>query len=134
RRALNWIMGRKWIAVAAILACFAAIFALGSGLKSELAPLEDRSRFRLAFNAPEGTAYDAMDNYVNQVTQYIIDSVPEKETILTVTAPGFSGAGAVNSGFGNIRLSLPNERARTQNEIVQSLNKDFRNFNFGQVF
>lgn len=134
RKALEWVMGRKWMAVVAIVCCFLAIFTLGGGLKSELAPLEDRSRFRLAFNAPEGTAYDAMDDYVSNVAQFIVDSVPEKETVLTVTAPGFSGAGAVNSGFGNVRLSLPNARERSQDEIVQSLNGHFRLFNFGQVF
>lgn len=134
RRSLEWIMGRRWIAAAGILACLAMIFFFGSGLKSELAPLEDRSRFRLSMRAPEGTSYDAMDSYVSQIAQFIIDSVPEKETVLTVTAPGFSGAGAVNSAMGNIRLSLPGDRGRSQDQIVQMLNRNFRKFNFGQTY
>jgi hydrophobe/amphiphile efflux-1 (HAE1) family protein len=134
RRMLEWIMGHRWIATIGVVACFAMIYFFGSGLKNELAPLEDRSRFRLAMNAPEGTAYDAMDAYVSQVAQYVIDSVPERQTVLTVTAPGFSGAGAVNSGMGNIRLSDPASRERSQDEIVQSLNGALRKFNFGQAF
>lgn len=134
RRALEWIMGHRWIAAVSIVLCVAATFFFGWGLKSELAPLEDRSRFRLAMSAPEGTSYDAMDNYVSQIAQFVIDSVPEKETVLTVTAPGFSGAGAVNSANGNIRLSLPDQRERSQDEIVQALNKNFRKFNFGQTY
>src|SRR5690606_13630866 len=95
---------------------------------------EDRSRFRLGMSAPEGTSFDAMDNYVNQVAQLIIDSVPERETVLTVTSPSFGGSGAVNSGFGNVRISLPNERDRSQEEIVNMLNRNFQEFNFGRTF
>ena len=134
RRALEWVMGHGWIAALGILFCLLAIYFFGSGLKSELAPLEDRSRFRLSMSAPEGTSYDAMDNYVNQVAQYVMDSVPEKQIVLTVTAPGFSGAGAVNSANGNIRLSLPDQRKRSQDDIVQAVNKGFRKFNFGQTY
>ncbi len=127
-------MGRRWIATVGVVLCLAAIYFFGSGLKSELAPLEDRSRFRLSMSAPEGTSYDAMDNYVNQVAQFVMDSVPERRVVLTVTAPGFSGAGAVNSANGNITLSPPDERTRSQDDIVQSLNKSFRKFNFGQTY
>lgn len=132
--ALNRLMGFRWVAVAGMLLCFGMIYFFGSGLKSELAPLEDRSRFRLSMSAPEGTSYDAMDQYVDQVTRYIMDSVPERKIVLTVTAPGFSGAGAVNSAFGSVRLSDPDERSRSQEEIVQSLNAGFRKLNFGQAF
>src|SRR5690606_33823475 len=69
-----------------------------------------------------------------EITQFLMDSIPEAETILTVTAPGFTGAGAVNSGFGNVRLSDPDERERTQAEIVQMTNNNLRRFNFGQAF
>jgi hydrophobe/amphiphile efflux-1 (HAE1) family protein len=134
KRMLQWIMGHRWIATTGIVLCFAAIYFFGSGLKSELAPLEDRSRFRLAMSAPEGTSYDAMENYVNQITKFVMDSVPEREVVLTTTAPGFSGAGAVNSANGNIRISTPDERTRSQDDIVQALNKNFKKFNFGQTY
>lgn len=134
QRALEWSMKRRWMATVGVIACFAAIYFFGAGLKSELAPLEDRSRFRMSMTAPEGTAYDAMDQYVSQISQFVMDSVPEKQTVLTVTAPGFSGAGAVNSAFGNVRLTLPDERNRSQDEIVQSINNNFQQFNFGRAF
>jgi len=134
RSLLEWTMRRWWIAGSGVLLCFGAIYFFGSSLKSELAPLEDRSRFRLSMKAPEGTSFDAMENYVNQIGQYVMDSVPERLTVLTVTAPGFSGAGAVNSANGNIRIAPPDERTRTQDEIVQSLNASFKKFNFGQAF
>jgi hydrophobe/amphiphile efflux-1 (HAE1) family protein len=133
KRMLQWIMGHRWIATTGVVLCLAAIYFFGSGLKSELAPLEDRSRFRLAMSAPEGTSYDAMDNYVNQITKFVMDSVPEREVVLTTTA-GLSGTGAVNSANGNIRISTPDKRNRSQDDIVQALNKNFKKFNFGQTY
>lgn len=133
RSALEWIMDHKWIPVSATLLCIAAIVLIGLGIKSELAPMEDRSRFRLSMTAPEGTSYDAMDDYSNQIAQYIMDSVPERATVLTIVSPGFSGAGAVNSANGNIRLVDPDKRARSQDEIVQQVNGAFRKFNFGRA-
>ncbi|RYY63759.1 MAG: efflux RND transporter permease subunit, partial [Chitinophagaceae bacterium] len=49
-------------------------------LPSELAPMEDRSQFRLQVSAPEGTSYDYMDRYVNRLSDFMLDSVPEKNT------------------------------------------------------
>jgi multidrug efflux pump len=134
KKALTRFMNYRWVATAGVLLCVGIIFLLGSQLKSELAPLEDRSRFRLAISAPEGTSYDAMDDYMDQITRFIMDSIPEAESILTVTAPGFSGSGAVNSGFGNVRLSYPKERHRSQEEIVQMTNHNLQQFNFGKAF
>ncbi|WP_276133605.1 efflux RND transporter permease subunit [Polluticoccus soli] len=134
RRGVEWVMKRKWIAIAGIAACFAVIFMIGSQLQSELAPLEDRSRFRAQISAPEGTSYDAMDKYMDDLVGVVLDSVPEKEVVLSVTAPSFSGSGAVNTGFINVRLKEPNERTRSQEEIVQAVNRNFGKFTFGKAF
>lgn len=134
RRGVEWVMKRKWIALAGIAACFAVIFMIGSQLQSELAPLEDRSRFRAQISAPEGTSYDAMDKYMDDLVGVVLDSVPEKEVVLSVTAPGFTGSGAVNTGFINVRLKEPNERVRSQEEIVQAVNRNFGKFTFGKAF
>lgn len=134
KRMLLWVMRKKWVAVTGVLACFAIIFLIGNGLQSELAPLEDRSRFRASISAPEGTSYDAMDEYMNDLVGMIVDSVDEKEVVLSVTAPGFTGSGAVNTGFINVRLSEPQDRERSQEEIVQAINKNFQKYNFGKAF
>lgn len=136
KKGLVWIMRRKWVAIAGVVLSFALIFILGRGLQSELAPLEDRGRFRASITAPEGTAYDAMDAYMDQLVGMVIDSVSpkEREVILSVTAPGFTGSGAVNTGFINVKLSDPKDRDRSQNDIVQQINKAFQKYNFGRAF
>jgi len=130
---LVWIMRRRWLALGGVAACFILIWVIGRSLQSELAPLEDRSRFRLMISAPEGTSYDAMDKYVDDLVDVMIDSVPEKQVILSITAPGFSN-GSVNSGMANVRLSEPQDRQRTQAQIVQAVAKDLQKKNFGKAF
>ncbi|MCB9045333.1 MAG: efflux RND transporter permease subunit [Chitinophagales bacterium] len=132
--ALRWIMKHKWIATTGIVATFALIILIGRTLQTELAPMEDKNRFRLAVSAPEGTSYDAMENYMNNIVDMLIDSVPEKRVILSVTAPGFTGSGAVNTGFSFVPLIDASERERSQNDIVQMVNSSLGKFNYGKAF
>ncbi len=131
---LIWIMRRRWVAIAGVLGCFVLIVIIGKTLQSELAPLEDRNRFQYTVSAPEGTSFDAMEGYMDQVVAMMMDSIPEAQTLLSVTAPGFTGVGAVNSGRGNIRLSSSKDRERSQKEIVDDINQDFQKLNFGRAF
>lgn len=53
---LKRFMHVRWIALILVAVCGAIIFLIGGGLQSELAPMEDRSQFRLQLSAPEGTS------------------------------------------------------------------------------
>jgi multidrug efflux pump len=134
RRLLEGFMRVRWVSFIVILACVGGFFLIFSLIQSELAPMEDRNQFRLTLQAVEGTSYDFMDTYVQQMVTYIQDSVPEYETALSVTAPGFSGAGSVNSGFVRVTLTDPNERTRSQQEIVDAVSKDLNKFPSGRAF
>src|SRR5690606_24489355 len=46
KKGLIWIMRNKWAAVTGTVVSLVMILLIGSQLQSELAPLEDRSRFR----------------------------------------------------------------------------------------
>jgi multidrug efflux pump len=134
-RMLHWFMRFRWVSLAIIAACFAIIFFVGSGIQSELAPMEDRSQFRLQLTAPEGTSFDYMDDYVDELSQFMIDSVSdEKRIVLTVTAPGFTGSGSVNTGFVRVTLVDPPERERSQQEIVDMVNRNLPKFPQGRAF
>ncbi len=134
----NWLlrgfMRARWMAFPIVLACFAVIFFVGKNLKSELAPLEDRSQFRMSISAPEGTSFDAMDAYVEKITNFMMDSIPEREVVLSVTSPGFTGSGSVNTGFVRVTLIPPGERERSQSEIVQMVNRNMSKFSEGKAF
>ncbi len=134
RRMLQGFMKIRWMAFPIILVCVAIIYFMGSGLQSELAPMEDKSGFRLQVSAPEGTSYDAMDKYMDKLTGFLIDSLAEKRYITSMTAPGFTGSGSSNTGFVRILLVPPSERERTQQDIVNWVNKKIPRFNDGRAF
>ncbi len=134
RRTLSGFMRVRWIAFVIIAICFAAIYFIGTNMQSELAPMEDRSQFRLSITAPEGTSFDYMDDYIDRIGTFMLDSVPEKRVMITVTAPGFSGTGSVNTGFLRMTLVDPDERVRSQQQIVDMVNRNMGRFNEGRAF
>lgn len=133
-RLLKGFMRIRGAAIVIILACAATIFLIGGQLQSELAPMEDRSQFRLQLTAPEGTSFDAMDKFVDRVTGFMLDSVPEKEVVLSVTSPGFTGSGNANTGFVRVTLIDPSLRSRSQGDIVNMVNRNLPRFNEGRTF
>jgi multidrug efflux pump len=133
KNALTRFMRVRWMAIVILLACVGVTYVIFSSLPSELAPMEDRSQFRLQVQAPEGTAYDYMDKYIDKLSTFMMDSVPEREVVLSMTAPGFAG-GATNSGFVRVTLVDPTERDRSQKEIVDMVNRNLPRFNEGRAF
>lgn len=134
RKALRLFARARVVSVLLLAACFAAIYYLFTFLPSELAPMEDRSQFRMSMNAPEGTSFDAMDSYVDEVSRLILDSIPENRMLLTVTAPSFTGSGSVNSAFARLSLVEPEERLRSQGQVVAAVNKLTSGLTQGRIF
>ncbi|MEP7169207.1 MAG: efflux RND transporter permease subunit, partial [Bacteroidota bacterium] len=131
---LTRFMTKRWWAVVIVIVSFGLIFLIGKNLQSELSPLDDRSLLRLSITAPEGSSFDFTDNYVDRLSKFVIDSVPEKKVLLTVTAPGFAGSGAVNTAF--VRLVLPpaSDRKRSQQQIADYLSGNLKRFPEARAF
>ena len=131
---LSNFLKRKWIALCILAASLLLIFGLGSSLQSELSPLEDRNWLRVLMTAPEGSSYEYTDNFVKEFTRFVVDSVPEKRVLLTVTAPNFAGSGAVNTAFVRLALTDASERKRSQQKIADYISKNAKNFPEGKLF
>ncbi len=125
---------RRWVAVAIMAGSFVLIFLIGSRLQSELAPLEDRSILRISVTGPEGASYDYTSRFMRELDKFVEDSIPEKKVFMTVTAPGFAGSGAVNTGFGRVVLVPPDERDRSQQEIANYISANLRRFPEARAF
>jgi multidrug efflux pump len=134
KRFLARFMNVRWVALLIILFCIGSVYVLSKVIQSELAPMEDRNQFRLSLTAPEGTSYDYMEGYSDRVVSFLEDSVPESRILLSVVAPGFSGSGSVNSAFVRTTLSDPKERNRSQQEIVDMVNRNLPRFPDGRAF
>lgn len=127
KRMLEGFMKKRWVALILVLACISIIYLVGKGLPNELAPLEDRNRLRASVTGPEGTDFDYMDKVVYELTQKIMDSVPERTVVLSF-APNFSGAGGANGANISMGLKDAGERKRSQNDIAQQLNRMFKDY------
>ena len=133
KKSLEGFMKFKWVAFALVAVCVGVIYVIFNSLPSELAPLEDRNQFRLNVTAPEGTSYDYMDSYMDTLGKFLSDSIPEKTMLISLTAPGFGG-GSVNSGFFNVMLTDPKDRGRSQQQIVDMVNRNLKKFPQGRAF
>ncbi|MBZ0202357.1 MAG: efflux RND transporter permease subunit [Ignavibacteria bacterium] len=110
----------RWLGFVIIALMGVLIYTIGSSLKSELAPIEDRSNIRIQTSAPEGVSFEYMQAYMEDLTKLIVDSVPEISTPITNTGSG----GQSNNGFINLYLKPPDERKRTQQQIYNKIAKD----------
>lgn len=123
----------RWLAIVIMVISVGMIVGIGSRIPSELAPLEDKSRLSIMTTAPEGTSFEIMDDYMQQLL-LIADTIPERIAIIAVTSPGFGSSVSVNSGFIRIMLSDPSKRKRTQQQIVDELNGIVRQYNQARTF
>lgn len=129
-RSLRSFILHRWIAFIIMAISLVIIFWIGSLIPSELAPMEDKSRIRINITAPEGTAYEAMDQYVSEIAGFL-DTIPEKQTMMTVAGSGRTGT---NGGFARIGLVLPAERERSQQQITDYINGFLRKMNFAKAY
>jgi multidrug efflux pump len=130
RRLLSGFMRLRWLAFVIVVAALGVTYLIATTIQQELAPMEDRSQFRLMATGPEGTSFDYMDAYTERLRQLVMDSVPEYTTAVSATG----GWRASNTGFVRVNLVDPKYRHRSQEEIVNSLQKNLPAFPDGRVF
>ena len=134
-RLLKGFMKIRWAAWAIVISCFLMIWFIMGQLQSELAPLEDRSSIRFSVTAAEGTSYPAMQKMVDNMLQFLNDSVPERDFTIARTSSGYGGSGAgVNTSQPRISLVDPSKRRRSQAEIASDLQKKMGRFNDARIF
>lgn len=129
---LKGFLAVRWLAWPISIACIGAIYYIIQLLPTEIAPLEDKSSFRVFATAPEGTTFEVMDNYMIDLLN-ILDTIPEARAYISVTSPGFGSSTAANSGFVFFTVVEPDQRERSQSEIVQALYPKVRGLNYARA-
>ncbi|MBX2961487.1 MAG: efflux RND transporter permease subunit [Cyclobacteriaceae bacterium] len=124
---LESFMKVRWMAFAIMIISVGLIYILGATLPAELTPMEDRGEFRMQIQGPEGATYEYMDRHIMDIDEFVRNQVPESQNTVSVTAATF-GTGGVNSGFVRIQLKPSDMRTRTQQQIVDDLTPQIRNF------
>ncbi|MCU0322875.1 MAG: efflux RND transporter permease subunit [Chitinophagaceae bacterium] len=122
----------RWMAWVLVSICVGLMYFIYNNLQTELAPLEDKSSVRFQMSGPEGASYSYMVDAGEKLTNFLSDSVPERDFVFAAV-PGFGGTN-INSGIARIKLVEPNERTKTQSEIARELGKKLSRFNEIRVF
>lgn len=133
KRLLAAFLRIRWMAWVIVAACLGGIYFIGVSMQSELAPMEDRSSIRFQMTGPEGASYGYMYETGDKLLNYLNDSIPEKRFVF-VAIPGFAGNGGVNTGTARIKLVEPDERKRSQSDIVKEVSKKLARFNNARIF
>jgi multidrug efflux pump len=126
RYSLNAFMKRRWIIWPILLILGFLIVVFWNSLHKELAPLEDRSNIRINTLGPEGSTYEFMGKYMDQLSTYVIDSIPETTRNLSLISPSLSVVEPANKGAHLIYFDEPDTRERTQHQIFQKLARDIQ--------
>jgi HAE1 family hydrophobic/amphiphilic exporter-1/multidrug efflux pump len=130
---LAGFMRIRWVAWVIVVACGVLIWLASQNLQSEIAPMEDKSSVRFTVSTPEGSSYGFTQKVSDDVTNFLNDSIPEKEFVFNAV-PGFGGNGGTNSSIARIGLTPPDQRTRSQDQIAKDLNKKMSRFNDARVF
>ncbi|MFZ0472919.1 MAG: efflux RND transporter permease subunit, partial [Bacteroidales bacterium] len=113
RRAVSAFLKKRYFALIIIAVAGGLIVWLWTLLPSEMAPLEDRGYFSISATATEGTTYDYMLKYSDNVVPVVTENVPEMDNIMVMV----SG----NSANIRVRLKDIDDRKRSQQEIAATL-------------
>jgi hydrophobe/amphiphile efflux-1 (HAE1) family protein len=132
-KGLNLFFKTRWLAVIVMIISCWFIYIIGKDLPSELAPMEDKGRLSVNATAPEGTSFTFMNNFLTKLIEDV-EQIPEKESILSVTAPGFGASQASNSGFVRISLVDAENRSKSQMQIADELSQTIKKYSEARVF
>lgn len=133
RHSLERFMKRPWIAFILMVCSIVLVIWNVSSLQSELAPMEDKGRFMIMSTAPEGTSFERMDAHQQQIID-LVDTIPEKTSLIAVTSPGFGSSVSVNRGFVRMNLVPASQRQRSQEEIAAMVMGQLGRYNFARSF
>jgi len=111
--ALRWALARRWIVIGVMLLSAGASWVLFSGMKSELAPMEDQGVVRVTANSPDGATLDYTERYMREIEK-IGMSYPEFDRIFIL-----NGFPTVSQGIASMRTTDWTERERSTQELAR---------------
>jgi multidrug efflux pump len=114
-RALSWVLGHRWIVVLTMLTSAGASWWLFAGMRSELAPMEDRGVVLVTVNAPDGSTLAYTEKYMLEIER-IGASFPEFDRVFVV-----AGNPTVSQGISFMRTIDWDERKRNTQQLAREL-------------
>jgi multidrug efflux pump len=118
KKSLESFLRKRYLSIIILLVATGLIILLWKSIPAEMAPLEDRSQFSVNTTAPEGSTYEFIYDYIEDLAHLADSLIPENKGITTM----------IRGGSGNLRVVLvsPKERKRSQQEIANRLSAELR--------
>lgn len=123
---LALFLKHKIVAIPIVVVLLGMIVWLWGKVPSELSPMEDRSQVVVSMRAPEGTTFEFMRNYSDDITAIMDTLVPEKTSLVSRSMSG--------SGFAFLTLQDIRDRERSQMQIAEQLSAAVRSKTQGRSF
>jgi multidrug efflux pump len=117
--ALRWVLGQRWIVLVVMLACGAGSWVLFKGLRSELAPMEDRGVVLGSINAPDGATLEYTARYGRELER-IAARHPELDRVFVS-----SGNPTVAQALSFMGAKDWSEREKSTQQIARELQQQF---------
>lgn len=131
-QSLTKFMKRKWLSFPIVIICIGLIWLFFVILPKETAPYDDRSLVVVSVTTPEGATFDYTDRFMQEMSDLISDSIPEKKIALVITSPGFMSS-SVNTGRIRLALKGAEDRERSQKEIAEDFTKWTKKYSQAKV-
>ena len=117
-RSLNAFLRKRVIAIPFTIITLVLIGYLWGEIPAEMAPLEDRSQINIRTRAAEGSSYEYIRDYTEEINTLVDSIVPDAAFV----------SARVSSGSGNIQITLKDikERDHTQMQVAEQISKAIR--------
>jgi multidrug efflux pump len=112
---LRFTLRQRWLVLLVYAAFAASCYFLWTGIKKELAPIEDRGTIVSVISGPDGASIAYTERYARQL-EAIAKTIPEVDRAFVV-----AGSPTVAQGIGFWRLRDWNDRERSVPEILREL-------------
>ena len=117
-KGLNAFLRHKWMGMALVIVSFVGVIYFWGKTPTELAPLEDRSSITVRILGQEGSTFEYIRDYTDEITNIVDSMTPEKQAIVSRASSG--------NGFVNLILTDIQDRDRSQMEIAEELSGEVR--------
>ena len=117
-RSLNAFLRKRVIAIPFTIITLVLIGYLWGEIPAEMPPLEDRSQINIRTRAAEGSSYEYIRDYTEEINTLVDSIVPDAAFV----------SARVSSGSGNIQITLKDikERDYTQMQVAEQISKAIR--------
>jgi hydrophobe/amphiphile efflux-1 (HAE1) family protein len=119
-RLMRFALRRRWVVGLAIVASCATVPVVAPRVGFGFIPLNDEAQFEIFLRAPEGTNLDATTLLAERIAR---DTRKIPEVTHTVVTVADSDQKQANVGKIYVRLTDPDERARTQDDVMEDVRK-----------